>query len=177
MKLLLTTLGLSFCFISPVFAQAAASSSGSTGSEAASSATAGSTDLRQLQQSSQTENNSTVGGTVNVVGVSNTGGVVVPGRSAQGDIICESPVFEVSGVFTNPGGNFSSSQSVIASFRTPIGGQAHSNCEARSAVALEQAQLDTTINLIRVCQDFKAQGIELNENAPEQLLDACGMIN
>lgn len=177
MKLATTTFILLISFNLPVLAQSASSSAGSSGSDAAASATAGSTDLRQLQQNSTTENTSNVGGTVINSGVNNSANLSIPGRAQQGDIVCEVPVFEISAAMTNPGHGFGLNQSVIASFRTPIGGQAHSNCEARSAVALQQSMLDTTINLIRVCQDFKNQGIVLNETAPTELLNACRMIN
>ena len=133
--------------------------------------------LVRIEGGSSTENHSTVGGTVVNQGINNNASLGFPGRAQQDDVICEVPVFEVSAAITNPGNGFSMNQSIIATFRTPLQSTAQANCEARSAISLQQSRLDTIINLIKVCQDFESQGIVLNENAPEELLDACNMVN
>ena len=132
--------------------------------------------LVRIEDGSSTSNTSNVGGTVNNVGVNNSSGLLVPGRSTQESITCEVPVFEASAGMANPGNGFSTTQSVILSFRTPLRSQAQVNCEEHSSIVLLQSQLDTTLNLINVCLDFKSRGVVLNENAPAELIAACNMI-
>ena len=132
--------------------------------------------LIRIEDGSSTNNESNVGGTVNNVGVQNSSGLLVPGRSTQESITCEVPVFEASAGMANPGNGFSTTQSVILSFRTPLRSQAQVNCEEHSSIVLLQSQLDTTLNLINVCLDFKSRGVVLNENAPAELIAACNMI-
>jgi hypothetical protein len=169
MKFLLIPLILPLVFFSnQSFAQA-------QNATAVSSAGAGA--LVRIDGGSSTSNTSNVGGTVVNQGINNSASTNFPGRAQQGDIVCEVPVFEVSAAMTNPGNGFSMNQAIIATFRTPLNSLAQRNCEERSSVALQQSRLDTTINLIKVCQDFENSGIVLNENAPEELLAACNMVN
>jgi len=159
---------LTSLFLIPFGAEAQAQSAAGSASGAGA--------LVRIEDGSSTSNTSNVGGTVNNVGVQNSSGLLVPGRSSQGSITCEVPVFEASAGVTNPGNGFSQTQSVVFSFRTPIRSQAQANCEEHSAVVLQQAQLDTTLNLINVCLDFKSRGVILNETAPAELIAACNMI-
>jgi hypothetical protein len=161
-------------------AQLESSSEGSlvnAGAEAESSSS-GNLNLEQYRQSNTTENTSTVGGTVNNVGVNNSAGILVPGRSSQGQgsAECEVPVFEVSAAATNPGNNFSTSLGIIAGLRVPLGSEAQRNCNRRSSILVRQAELDTTLNLIRFCLELKSQGVSINESAPIELVEACSMI-
>lgn len=162
-------LSLLFSNQSPVLAQ-------SSNSDSAAAAGAGALVRVNQGSSSTTENTSHVGGTVNNVGVNNNSGVVVPGRATQDGVTCEVPTFEASGVLTNPGNDFSQSQSVVLSFRTPLRSLAQVNCENRSSVVLRQSELDTTLNLIRFCVDMQSLGVSLNEMAPQELVEACKMI-
>jgi hypothetical protein len=132
--------------------------------------------LVRIEDGSSTNNESNVGGTVNNIGVNNSSGLLVPGRTTQGAVSCEVPVFEASAGMTNPGNGFSSTQSIVISFRTPIGGQAQANCVAHSGVILQQARLDTTLNLINFCLEMKAAGVTFNETAPPELIEACNMV-
>jgi hypothetical protein len=165
---------------SVALAQIESSSEGSlvnAGAEAESSSS-GNINLEQYRQSNTTENTSTVGGTVNNVGVNNSAGILVPGRSSQGQgsAECEVPIFEVSAAATNPGNGFSTSLGVIAGLRIPLDSEAQRNCNRRSSILVRQAELDTTLNLIRFCLELQDQGISINENAPLELVEACSMI-
>jgi hypothetical protein len=132
--------------------------------------------LVRVNQGSTTENTSNVGGTVNNVGVNQSSGLLIPGRTTQGTVSCEVPVFEASAGMTNPGNGFSTTQAIIFSFRTPLGGQAQANCVAHSGVVLRQAELDTILNLINYCQEMTAKGVVFNDTAPAELIAACNMI-
>ena len=95
---------------------------------------------------------------------------LAPARSTQGDVSCEVPVFEVSYVPSHSG-------YVALSLRTPLPSRSQINCERRSTLVLEQAQLDNTLDLMQTCLTLEAIGATLTETAPEELIAACAMVN
>lgn len=168
-----------FLYPFPVYAQLQSNSEGSLNrvDASAESASSGNIDATNLRQIDSTNNTSTVGGTVNNVGVNNSSGLLLPGRAIQDGVECEVPMFEISAVGTSPGNGFDETLGILAGFRIPLRSSAQRSCEERSELKLRQAQLDTLINLTRFCIELDTLGYTINEEeSPIEIIQACNLV-
>ena len=179
MKKLFILLSSLFLLQQPSFvsAQVQSQSEGSLTGAEASSSSSGNLGISQLRQEDITNNTSTVGGTVNNVGVNNSTGLFLPSTAVQDGVECDVPVWEFSIVGTAPNNGFDASGALLTGIRIPLGSRAHNACERRSQLKLRQAELDTMINLAKFCLELDQLGISINiEQSPEELINACRVV-
>jgi hypothetical protein len=135
-------------------------------------ANAGAAALGSGQFQNETHNTSEVGGTLNNTQI-NQGYFAEPSQYRIREAVCSQPSFSFGSYYNERIG-----PTIVGGLYIPIGGQA---CHDIANEYLEQAQLDTTINVIQFCLSLKEQGQTLSnplENPEIQsIVDICQTVN